>query len=222
MTQGPVVRCTTCRKYFRPPPGYEKTKYCSKLCMEEDELVGTERIASVTYCVHGYDRQFPLACPYCKSFEPATSKSQVKRHSTQTGRIIETRSIEVKPSGPYGTYGPDYEEELDGERLAVQTGVQIVPNFTRHLARSTDPDTSHAAAAAVAASPARQSLCRKILTELRDNGPGASFQIAERLEMRHDRVWKRCSDLRRAKRIRDSGDRVISPDERDVIVWEVT
>lgn len=90
------------------------------------------------------------------------------------------------------------------------------------LARTTDPDTSHTAAHAVETSTTRQAIIAEILQVLRRHGPLATFQMAEKLPHRdHDQIWKRASDLKTDRRIRDTGDRILGPKGRPVMILEL-
>jgi biotin operon repressor len=63
------------------------------------------------------------------------------------------------------------------------------------LARTTDPLTSHEAAASI--EPSVWIIQGQILLALRSFGPMAPEQIADRVGLPDAQVWKRCSDLKR-------------------------
>lgn len=63
---------------------------------------------------------------------------------------------------------------------------------TRH-ARHNDRETSKAAARSMRSTAG--GLCARILSCLKTYGPGTFEQVAVRLNLRPDQVWKRLSDL---------------------------
>ena len=78
------------------------------------------------------------------------------------------------------------------------SGELSVTQLSLALARRTDPETSHAAAALVDAS----TLSGRVLAELRQNGPATIHSMAERLGISLVTASPRFAPLRRAGLIR--------------------
>ena len=87
--------------------------------------------------------------------------------------------------------------------------------------RSSDPDTSHAAASDPRLAVSAKTLMGKVLQAYKVNGPMTTFEAADAMGIDHQRVWKRCSDLLNKRLLRDTGDRRLSPSNRYVMVLEV-
>ena len=85
--------------------------------------------------------------------------------------------------------------------------------------RRRDPDTSRAAARSVEKSS--RALMLRVLREI-NSCPGTHAEIALRMRLKPDQVWKRISDLRRKKMVEDSGVTRPGPSGRWQIVWKVT
>ena len=81
-------------------------------------------------------------------------------------------------------------------------------------------DTSKAAAVSMRKRAA--TIGEQVLDCLRDDGPLATFQIAERIKKSYRSTQPRTSEWRAIGKIRDSGKRVIDPEtDKAVIVWEL-
>lgn len=94
------------------------------------------------------------------------------------------------------------------------------------LARHTDPDTSHDAAAIAALSPASREVKRIILGLLRRHGPHTAFELRERYldvpgapVVQPNTINRRVSDLANIGLVVDTGIRRLTPDRRRAIVW---
>lgn len=98
------------------------------------------------------------------------------------------------------------------------------------LARSTDPDTSHDAAAIAALSPGTAAVKSAIMQLLRENGPRTAFELRALYAegRREGRSWpdvqpnsinRRVSDLKNIGLLVDTERRRKTPDFRDAIVW---
>lgn len=100
------------------------------------------------------------------------------------------------------------------------------------LARTSDPDTSHDAAAIAALSPSSREIKGAILRLLRSDGPATAFELRDLyFANRANEGWpdcqpntinRRASDLANIGLIVDTGQRRKSPDNRDAIVWRAT
>ena len=86
-------------------------------------------------------------------------------------------------------------------------------------ARTTDPDTSHAAAEAVAGRH-QQSIAERIRECLIEFGPQTTHEIAAQLGLTYQATSRRVSDLAHATEIGDSGRRRLAATGRYCIVWE--
>lgn len=73
---------------------------------------------------------------------------------------------------------------------------QLAIDFTPR-ARASDPDTSHAAAAAIDGA----TLAARVLQELREHGPGTSHDLADRLGLSLVTVSPRIAPLQRAGKV---------------------
>lgn len=82
---------------------------------------------------------------------------------------------------------------------------QTILKHVRPKARRTDPDTSHAAAAAV--TPKRASIKDHILTEIAVHGGCTGTEIADRTRLRLNSITPRFKELSDAGLIKDSGQR---------------
>jgi predicted transcriptional regulator len=71
----------------------------------------------------------------------------------------------------------------------------------RALARSTDPDTSHHAAAALDA----PRIADRVLQELRENGPGTAHELATRMNLSLVTVSPRIAPLVRLGKVSPAG-----------------
>jgi len=92
--------------------------------------------------------------------------------------------------------------------------------FANTHARSKDPDTSQAsAAAAETIATAHKS---KIYAVLKSIGPLTGHQIAPHAGIDAHRVMKRTADLAREGVIEDSGERRPTPSGRYAIVWRIS
>ena len=88
----------------------------------------------------------------------------------------------------------------------------------RAHARTTDPDTSHEAAAGVNVTKANQ----EVLDALGVTGPTTSDRVADYLGKDLTLVSPRFAPLRRAGKIRDSGRRMpTTRGRKNAIVWEL-
>ena len=85
-------------------------------------------------------------------------------------------------------------------------------------ARTTDPRTSHAAAAALSVSPVEA----RLLASLREVGPATSFELADRTGMPITTVSPRLKPLVKQGLARDSGELRRGEGGRSRIVWEAT
>lgn len=102
------------------------------------------------------------------------------------------------------------------------------------LARASDPDTSHDAAAIAALSPSSAVIKSAIMQLLRQHGPKTAFElrelyfgssqwrISEWPDCQPNTINRRASDLANIGLIVDTGQRRKSPDNRDAIVWRAT
>lgn len=100
------------------------------------------------------------------------------------------------------------------------------------LARASDPDTSHDAAAIAALSPSSAVIKGAILRLLRSDGPATAFELRDLyFANRANEGWpdcqpntinRRASDLANIGLIIDTRQRRKSPDNRDAIVWRAT
>lgn len=97
------------------------------------------------------------------------------------------------------------------------------------LARSTDPDTSHDAAAIAALSPTSATVKIALMQLLRANGPKTAFELRTLYfdhrdwtfwpDVQPNTINRRISDLKNSGLVVDSGKRRKSPDDRKAIVW---
>lgn len=97
------------------------------------------------------------------------------------------------------------------------------------LARASDPDTSHDAAAIAALSPSSREIKSAILRLLRSDGPATAFELRDLyFANRVDEGWPDCqpntinrrvSDLANMGFVVDTGERRKTPDRRLAIVW---
>lgn len=85
------------------------------------------------------------------------------------------------------------------------------------LARTKDPDTSHAAARGVDATK----LQGMVLYAMREWGSMTASEISERLEISLQSITPRMRPLAEKGLIRDSGERRMTPRGRKSIVWEI-
>lgn len=102
------------------------------------------------------------------------------------------------------------------------------------LARASDPDTSHDAAAIAALSPSSAVIKSAIMQLLRQHGPKTAFElrelyfgssqwrISEWPDCQPNTINRRASDLANIGLIVDTRQRRKSPDNRDAIVWRAT
>ena len=90
--------------------------------------------------------------------------------------------------------------------------------MSREHARSNDPATSHLAAASVKVSA--KTLAAAILRELQRSGPGTFSEVARRLALGEQQVWKRISDLKRAELIEPTGELRQGSSGRYQTVWK--
>jgi hypothetical protein len=97
------------------------------------------------------------------------------------------------------------------------------------LARSTDPDTSHDAAAIAALSPSSAAIKTAILRALRKHGPRTAFELRELYltdgigpACQDNSINRRISDLRNIGLVVDTGNRRPTPYGRKAIVWRAT
>lgn len=89
------------------------------------------------------------------------------------------------------------------------------------LARTSDPDTSHAAAAAQ--TPRKLSAGRLLaLRTLAEHGPLTDFELAELTGRAQTSIGCRRKDLVRAGLAADTGQRRASPSGSPAIVWALT
>lgn len=89
------------------------------------------------------------------------------------------------------------------------------------LARTSDPATSHAAAAAQ--TPAKLSAGRLLaLRTLAEHGPLTDFELAELTGRAQTSIGCRRKDLVRAGLAADTGQRRLSPSGSPAIVWALT
>lgn len=97
------------------------------------------------------------------------------------------------------------------------------------LARTSDPDTSHDAAAIAALSPSSREIKQAILRLLRSEGPRTAFELRELYDRnafaegwppcQPNTINRRVSDLANAGLVADTGVRRPTPDRRPAIVW---
>ncbi len=87
-------------------------------------------------------------------------------------------------------------------------------------ARTTDPSTSHAAAASIEDSA--QSIQNRIFQLLyARREPMAVEEVAAITGLQKDQVWRRMSDLKNARRVEDSGLRHTNENGRKAIKWMI-
>ena len=91
------------------------------------------------------------------------------------------------------------------------------PTLFDQLARTTDPDTSHSAAASMIDHLGHQR--RQVMACIGVVGGATAYEVAERLGLQQNVVARRCTDLRELGRIIDSGRRRPGSSGRLGIVW---
>jgi predicted ArsR family transcriptional regulator len=84
-------------------------------------------------------------------------------------------------------------------------------------ARRADPQTSHLAATSVKQSA--KTLAAAIRRELLRAGPGTFSELAARMRLDEQQVWKRLSDLKRDALIVPTGETRQGPSGRHQTVW---
>ena len=94
------------------------------------------------------------------------------------------------------------------------------------LARASDPDTSHDAAAIAALSPNSRAIKQAIMHALRRHGPRTAFELRELYLVdgigpacQPNTINRRVSDLANIGMVVDTGNRRRTPDNRNAIVW---
>jgi len=87
----------------------------------------------------------------------------------------------------------------------------------RDHARRRDPGTSHAAARSMRSDAS--ALMEQIHADLKLRGPSTQSELAARLALRPDQVWRRVSDLKNRERIADTGITRPGDSGRHQTVW---
>lgn len=80
-------------------------------------------------------------------------------------------------------------------------------------------DTSEAAAHSMEHDA--RALMMRVLRHLQVYGPATQHELAVRMKLRPDQVWRRLSDLKNQRYIEDSGLRRLGPSHRFQAVWQV-
>lgn len=95
------------------------------------------------------------------------------------------------------------------------------PSLLDALARTSDPDTSHTAAASQ--TPAKLSAGRLLaLRTLAEHGPLTDFELAEITGKAQTSIGVRRADLKKLGLAADTGQRRLSPSGSPAIVWALT
>ncbi len=94
-------------------------------------------------------------------------------------------------------------------------------DFVREHTHTKDPNTSYAAARS-APSLAKQHAELILGVIIRSGEPLASHEIEQRCDLAYHQIARRMSDLRKAGRIEDSGQRYTNSNGRQAIRWQPT
>jgi hypothetical protein len=149
-------------------------------------------------------------------------------------RIVPERNPEIRkpePSLPLFDKASCQCKRSDAWRCAVSQGLQMVtchcachqkPIEKAHARRS-DPDTSHASAAAFTEDRLTQ-IQRDVLDFFRSHGRATDEDIEDALSSKHpafSTLRKRRTDLVQRGFLRDTGERRLNRNNRKMIVWEI-
>lgn len=92
------------------------------------------------------------------------------------------------------------------------------PDQTHLAARATDPDTSHAAAAAVNGARDRE----RVLRALAEHGPMTDFELGDRIDRQQTSAGKRRHELQAVRLVEYAGIKRPTPSGSTARVWRLT